>query len=796
MAKPLPSRAEVARCLNEAPRSMHAREIAAQCNVDDAAYPRFLELLTELAFDGTVRKLPGNRYKAGYDPGGQGSGWEGVLSVNPRGFGFVTASGLEDVYVAPEGIGGAMHGDRVRIQVIARTARGVEGRIHDILQRRNTRIAGLLHKRKKSIWLEPDDTRVRGPIVITSALVEGNDGDAAVVKITSFPKFADETAEGELIAVLGVQGDPNAEVAKILVREQIEETHPDAAMQEAERMAARLKTLPPMGRVDLRSVPLPTIDPEDARDHDDAIWVERTPEGYRAWVAIADVSEYVQPGSALDEEAVARGCTIYLPDRAIPMLPAALAADLCSLLPDHDRLCLCVIADLDKHGKVERFEIVEGIMRSSAMLTYGGVARALGFSDIAPRSAQAERMARELKVLDELAGKLRRARMKRGALDLDLPEARVVIDPQTGAPAAIQRRAQDPGIKRAYGMVEELMLLANELVAQWLTERRSPAVYRVHAKPDEAKLERLGEVAQILAVEFDFDRMLEPNGVSKWLAQIADHEKKPVLEMLLLRSLKQAAYDIVNVGHFGLASDNYLHFTSPIRRYPDVLVHRAVKRLLRGEKPDTSASAVELLRASATQASVRERAAIDVEREVVDLYRALFARSLVGEEFEGTVTGVVGTGLYVALDDPFLDVLVRYESMGPDRYEATEHELGVVGVRSGDQIMIGDRVLVTIEDVALLRRAVYARRAPPPEAFRGGESPGRRGNRKLEWSKGTKGAGAKGSKDPKRGKGRRESKPEGSKEQHVSPRKAKKMERKKDRKRTARAPSTRGKRQR
>src|SRR5688500_12088559 len=255
------------------------------------------------------------------------------------------------------------------------------------------------------------------------------------------------------------------------------------------------------------------------------------------------------------------------------MLPAALAADLCSLLPDHDRLCLCVIADLDKYGKVERFEIVEGIMRSTAMLTYGGVARALGFSDEAPRSAQAERMKRELSVLDELARKLRRARMKRGALDLDLPEARVVIDPETGAPSAIKRRAQDPGIKRAYVMVEELMLLANELVAQWLSQRRSPAVYRIHAKPDEAKLERLGEVAQLLSVPFEFDRMLEPDGVSKWLAKIADHEKKPVLEMLMLRSLKQAAYDIVNIGHFGLASDSYLHFTSPIRRYPDVQVH-------------------------------------------------------------------------------------------------------------------------------------------------------------------------------------------------------------------------------
>src|SRR5690606_29385449 len=262
------------------------------------------------------------------------------------------------------------------------------------------------------------------------------------------------------------------------------------------------------------------------------------------------------------------------------------------------RLCLCVIADLDKSGRVERFEIVEGIMRSAAMLTYGGVARALGFSAEAPKSAQAERLKRELKVLEELARKLRRARLGRGALDLDLPEPRVVLDPETGAPTNVERRAHDPGVRRAYNMVEELMLLANELVAKWLSQRRSPAIYRVHGKPDEAKLERLAEVAELLGLAVEVDQLLEPTGVSKWLSKLAEHPKKPVLEMLLLRSLKQAVYDIVNIGHFGLASDNYLHFTSPIRRYPDLEVHRAVKRLLRGEKPETSTAAIETLRAA------------------------------------------------------------------------------------------------------------------------------------------------------------------------------------------------------
>jgi ribonuclease R len=272
-------------------------------------------------------------------------------------------------------------------------------------------------------------------------------------------------------------------------------------------------------------------------------------------------------------------------------------------------------------------------------------------------------------------------------------------------------------------------------VATFLSKRRCPTIYRIHGTPDEAKLERVAEVAELLSVSFDLDEMLEPRGVSKWLQRIAKHEKKQVLEMLVLRSLKQAQYDIVNIGHFGLASDNYLHFTSPIRRYPDIEVHRAVKRLLRGGKPDTSASAIEALRAAATLASLRERAALNVEREVVDLHRALLMRSHLGETLEGTVTSVVGSGLYVTLDDPFVDVLVRYEALGPDRYEAEDHELSVVGIRSGDRVMVGDRIVVTIDDVAILRRTVYARRVVPDGALRRLDGP-RRGKQRGKDKRG------------------------------------------------------------
>jgi ribonuclease R len=659
----------------------------------------------------------------------RGEAWEGALAVHPRGFGFVSSPGHEDVYVAPDGIGGAMHGDRVRVRVVARSSRGAEGRIDGIVKRRSPRIAGVLRKKQKSAWLEPDDSRIRGPIVFAKVPKDGRDGDAAVATITRFPDAVNENPDGELLSVLGVPGDPNVEVAKILVREQVEERHSEAAMAEAETMAARLARGEFANRRDFTTVPLLTIDPEDARDHDDAVFAERRNDGYRVWVAIADVSEYVQPGTALDKEALARGCTIYLPDRALPMLPAALAADVCSLLPDVERLCMCVVADIDSAGDVTGFEVSDGRMRAAAMLTYGGVARALGFTETPPKSPQAEALKRDLKVLEEVGRKLRKNRLKRGALDFDLPEPKIVLDEQTGKPLDVARRASDPGVKRAYQIIEELMILANELVAQWLGKRKSPAVYRVHAKPDEEKLERLAGVCKRLGAPFDVNDMADSKGVSRWLRRIAEHPRRAVLESMLLRSMKQAVYDTSNIGHFGLASTAYVHFTSPIRRYPDVQVHRAVKRLLRGAKPETTPAALELLSASATEASQRERAAMDVEREVVDVYRTLFMRDRIGEIAEGTVTALTGSGAFVTLDHPFVDVLVRYESMGPDRYELDEEELSATGARSGDQINIGDRMLVTIEDIALMRRMVFARRVLPEKLLKSLDQDGKRNRR-------------------------------------------------------------------
>ena len=540
--------------------------------------------------------------------------------------------------------------------------------------------------------------------------------------------------------MLGPPGEPNTEVAKVLVREDIEEGHPPLAVAEAEAYGPEVTPELLAGREDLTHVPLPTIDPEDARDHDDAVWAVRLPDGsYKAWVAIADVSQYVRPGTELDAAALDRACSIYLPDRAIPMLPRALSSNLCSLLPGVTRLCLCVEIDLDPAAQVTKYRIVEGFMRSAAKLTYPGVARALGFTGEPERQPEAEAMRDSLTVLWDLARLLRGRRMRRGALDFDLPEAKVVLDPSNGRPVDVEKRSHDPGVKKAYQLVEELMLLANETVAQYLTSRAVPTVYRVHGAPDPERLARFAALCGELDVPFDLEEAADPKKLASFLKKISGHEKRDVLHMLLLRAMKQAVYDVTNVGHFGLASTAYLHFTSPIRRYPDLVVHRTVKALLRKERVDSSDEAFETLRTAAITASERERKAMEIEREVVDLYRALYMRDRIGEVFHGTVTAIVGTGLFVAIDSPFVDVLVRMESLGQEPYEIDDSGLRLIGQRSGDRISIGDAMTVQIEDIAILRRQVYAKRLPE-------ESDGERPKRDKRASRATRRTGDAGVK--------------------------------------------------
>ncbi|MGD0526517.1 MAG: ribonuclease R [Polyangiaceae bacterium] len=757
MATRLPSRSDVLDLFDDESRTLHAREIASRLKVSEADYLGLQRLLDDLSFQGVLSARPGQRFHlAKGSAASRGKEREGLLTVHPRGFGFVASldAAGDDVFIPPEAMRGAMHGDRVKVRVGSRSARGAEGEVVAVVDRGMKRVAGTLRRKGKSAWVEPDDNRVRGPIVLPRAIDasgaegnSGNDGDAVVVRITRWPELQGENPEGAIETVLGRPGELSVEAAKILVLQGVEEAHSDEAVRESESFGDEVPAAMKEGREDLRHIPLPTIDPEDARDHDDAVWVERTAGGgYRAWIAIADVSTYVTPGTAIDEEAKTRGCSTYLPDRAIPMLPRALSSNLCSLLPDVDRLCLCAEVELDGGGNVVKSRLIRGVMRSAAKLTYGGVARALGLSSEAKQEPKADAMVEGLRVALELSRHLRGHRMKRGALDFELPEAKVVLDEKTREPVDVVRRATDPGVKKAYQLIEELMLLGNETVARWCQERDIPTIYRVHQPPDEQKLDRFAAMCDALGIDFDPEDTRDPRKLSDLLKSFSDHPLAPVLNSLLLRSMKQATYDVTNVGHFGLASKAYLHFTSPIRRYPDLVVHRTVHDVLEGRAVRRDGEAKEKLAEAALASSIAERRSMEVERAIVDLYRTFMMKNHVGERYEGTVTAVVGSGLFVQLDAPFVDVLVRLEDLGQDRYEVDDDALRVVATRSGDVIALGDRLLVEVIDAAILRRTVYARRIGGGE---GGD--GKRRPQKKEMPYGKHQGGGQGKGQAQRG---------------------------------------------
>jgi len=725
MRRALPSRTAVLDALGAAGGPVHASELAEKLGVGPESYQGLLRLLDDLVFDG-VLSARGQRFKLDKKRGGakgRGERREGLLTVNPRGFGFVaspTASG-DDVFVNADSLGGAMHGDQVIVEVIARGSRGAEGSIVEIVKRGSTRVSGVLRRKGRSAWIDLDDPRIRGPVVLTREIdragPEGNsgeDGQVVVAEITRFPDEPGENPEGKIIAVLGQPGELAVEVNKVLFLEKIEEVHTAQAIAEAEAYGSEVPVELLAEREDLTHIPLPTIDPEDARDHDDAVWVERTESGgYHVWVAIADVSTYVRPETKIDEESRSRGCSIYLPDRAIPMLPRALSSNLCSLLPDVTRLCLCVYAELDSRGAVKKTRLIRGFMRSAAKLTYGGVARALGFTTEPPRQPQAEEMVDGLRVAHEVSRILRSRRLNRGALDFDLPEPVVKLDSE-GIPTSVSKRAKDPGVKKAYQLIEELMIFANEVVARWLIERQLPGVFRVHLPPDPQKLARLAAMCEVLGIELDVDATQTPKGLARILESFADHPNAQVLNSLLLRSMKQATYDVANLGHFGLASEAYLHFTSPIRRYPDLVVHRIVHAMLTSEERARKkllgrVASPEALQDAALQSSTAERRAMEVEREILDIYRCFYMIDHIGEHFEGTISAFVGSGAFVTLDDPFVDVLVKVEDLGGD-FQIEDDGLQATSRRSGNSLRLGERIMLEITDCAILRRTVYARR--------------------------------------------------------------------------------------
>jgi ribonuclease R len=633
----------------------------------------------------------------------------GRLSVNTRGFGFVVPEQPgPDIFIPPPALGSALHGDKVRVRVFP-SPKGFDGQVLEVIERATHYIGGQLLMMAHTTFIEPDDERLKARVQVVGPLPDNaRTGQGVIAKVVGFPEQPGEPLLASVVEAFEAAEFAEFEIRRIFLSQGVVEELPEDAQAEARAYGDHVTEADIVGRVDYRDLELLTIDPDDARDHDDAVYAEPAANGgYRVIVAIADVSHYVRPDTALDREALARGCTIYLPSRAIPMLPRELSSHLASLIPEVDRLALAVDLELDREGHVRKYKFVECVMRSAARLSYGGVARALGMTDEGPVQPGAESRKPQLQLLLEVAKLLGAQRKSRGSLDFDLPEAKVKLNPETGEPVSIERSRTDPGVRSAYNLIEELMLLANEVVARDLSKRKVAAIYRVHGAPNEEKVMAFAELAGTMGFKIDDDIAEQPGKLARFLATVVDPRHTEVLSYLLLRAMQQATYATDNIGHFGLAAEDYVHFTSPIRRYPDLAIHRIVRKIARGEPLHGKKLKTELAE-QAAESSRLERRAMLIEREVVDLYRAMLMRDHVGEDFEGTITGITEHGIFVAIESPCVDVFCRLQSLPPDHYEADQFNTRLVGLATGRSYSLFERISVRIEDVSIARRRISA----------------------------------------------------------------------------------------
>ncbi len=733
MKEQIPEKEEILEVLQaHAPRAMHVGELCGRLDVSRAAKDEVVRQLLLLADDNVVGEMPGLRFRALKGAKNKKRGrqkqkttrgrgrraqerlveavamtplLEGRLTITRQGYGFVNVyDGNPDVFIPASALGPALHGDQVQLRTKP-SAKGREGHIVGVVERRPARVTGTLHARGRGVVFEPDDERLRSPMrVVGRAPKRGAKGKVALAEIVRFPQKREDRPEVRIVEMLGAEGIARIEVEKIKIREGIREEFPEDVLLEAAALPARVERSESKRRTDLRDIDLVTIDPETARDHDDAIWVKRERDGFRLIVAIADVSHYVTEGTAMDREASARSTSIYLPDRAIPMLPPKLSTDLASLLPNRDRLCMAVEMRLDSKAHVTSHRIFEGVMRSHGKLTYEGVARALELTRQGPREPAAQRRVDTLKVLLDLSQRLRQHRRKRGALDFDLPEAKVVLDDH-GEPQAISQSRRDPGIRQAYRIVEDMMLITNEVVAAHLKRHAAPGVFRVHGKPDPERISTFCQVAKSFGYELDEEAAATPKQLGKFLRRIEGASEAPLLRYLLLRAMQQAMYDTdPTAGHFALAAKDYLHFTSPIRRYPDLLVHRIVRDMIRDRSLD-GASLRPRLQRFAAKASELERRAITVERDVVDVYRAIYMQEHVGDTFEGRIGGFSPNGIYVQIEEPFASVLLPFEQLD-DSFEPDDLGIRLIGARTSKVFTMNDPVTVKIEEANVQGREV------------------------------------------------------------------------------------------
>jgi ribonuclease R len=594
-----------------------------------------------------------------------------------------------------------MHGDRVAVRIEGTRFRGKpQGSIVEVLERRTREVVGRLHVEAGLAYLVADNPRVTHRVLVPPAGIGGaTPGQVVIVEITRPPSRSAQPM-GRVSRVLGEHGAPGMETDIAIHSHGLPFEFPEAAHAEATAFGTRIPQAAIAGREDLRGIGLVTIDGEDARDYDDAVYCERTRGGWRLIVAIADVGHYVRPGSALDAEARERGTSVYFPNRVLPMLPEALSNGLCSLVPDEDRLCVCCELRVSDAGKITRSRFFEGVMRSAARLTYGEVGEFLARPE-GRHSPRLESVRERLLALQGVYRSFIRERSGRGALELDTPELKLKFDEQGRVAALIEQPRND-----AHRLIEECMIAANIAAARFLDRHKVPTLYRVHGLPEIDRLETLRQFLREFGLWLPPAEEVKPEHLRDLLQKIGDRPDALLISTAVIRSMPQAVYQPGNIGHFGLALEHYAHFTSPIRRYPDLVVHRGIRQVLQGADPQALVDWHGPFPVLGQDCSFRERRADEATRGAIAWLKCYYMQERVGEEFAGLVSGVVDFGLFVQIEGLQVDGLVHVTALGQDYFTRDRSGYRLVGRSSGKVFKLGDRLRVRVSNVSLDERRV------------------------------------------------------------------------------------------
>lgn len=616
---------------------------------------------------------------------------EGTVSANRAGYGFLRAEGLkESVFLPPGEMRGLMHGDRVRVTLSKDSSDRWLGQVDAVLGRGVTSFLGTVEVHGRGVWVNAADRRLQLRCSVPPSELHGTrNGDWVIASIT---RHATPNGPAEARIVKRLDPDRPVELAteSAIARFDLPHEFSSAALREAQAYGDKVDPKEAAKRVDLRDLPLVTIDGDDARDFDDAVYAEPHASGYRLIVAIADVSHYVRSNTALDNEAKDRGTSVYFPTRVVPMLPTALSDHLCSLAPRVDRLCFAADMVVTRQGALKSATFYPAVMRSAARLTYTLAYEALFEGKPEAREKLGSLTERLLPLID-VYHSLQRARQRRGALDFDAPEAEFVVDSAERVKEIELRSRND-----AHRLVEECMILANVATARELHRSNTPSLYRVHSQPDEQKLDRLFSTLKALGIHGEIPETISTRDLQAIAKRLGKADERPFIESLIVRSMPQAVYQPTNIGHFGLALTHYAHFTSPIRRYPDLVVHRTLKALVAKENPGGQSYGLDELGPVGESLSKLEKRADEADRYVATFLKCSYLRERIGQTFQGLITTVVEFGCFVQILGVNVDGLLHLDNLRDDRYEMEDDGHAWVGRQSGRRLRTGTHVRVVV----------------------------------------------------------------------------------------------------